>query len=394
MRLFLVLVMVFILSGPAAAETEVAMPFPTYDAMKEDLAIAVEAGDVDTFWNTLRDHDMVPFIRGEQVAFFYRGEDGSVSFPGDFNGWEPGVDRAERLGDTDLWLHETTFPTNARLDYKIVLNGKQWILDPANPRKQLGGFGDNSEVRMPDYFPSKWVHRRDGVPTGEITPASITSSALGHPLSYQVYTPPGYENLADLPVMYVTDGHAYADDRMGSMVPVMDNLIHEGKLRPMMAVFIDMRVYGKNLRGDLLIMNPDFVTCVAEELVPIIDDQYRTSTDRWDRGMLGTSLGGLNSAWFAYQAHAVFGRIAIQSPAFHAGDGRIVGLFKNSPRLDVDIFMSWGTFNDFGETTRRFKNILDDKGYEYRHVVVNEGHSWGNWRALLDDVLVGFWPAE
>ena len=38
--------------------------------------------------------------------------------------------------------------------------------------------------------------------------------------------------------------------------------------------------------------------------------------------------------------------------------------------------------------------ILDDKGYEYRTLTVNEGHSWGNWRALLDDVLLAFWPAE
>ena len=161
-----------------------------------------------------------------------------------------------------------------------------------------------------------------------------------------------------------------------------------------MAVFIDMRVYGKNQRSDLLVMNQDFVIFVAQELVPYIDGTYRTSTDRMDRGMLGTSLGGLNSMWFGYAAHETFGRIGVQSPAFHAGDGRIVGLMKDAPKRDIDIFLTYGTFYDFGDHTERMLKVLDDKGYDYGLEIVNEGHSWGNWSALLDDILLRFWPAE
>ena len=51
----------------------------------------------------------------------------------------------------------------------------------------------------------------------------------------------------------------------------------------------------------------------------------------------------------------------------------------------------WGTFHDMADVTGQFQTILDTKGYDYRHVIVNEGHSWGNWRALLDDILIGFW---
>ena len=178
------------------------------------------------------------------------------------------------------------------------------------------------------------------------------------------------------------------------MVAVMDNLIHEGMIRPMIAVFIDMRVNGVNKRGDLLVLNRKFVDFVVDELVPVIDGQYSASTDRMDRGMLGTSLGGLNSMWFGYAAHESFGRIGIQSPAFHAGDGRIVGLMEDAPKLDIDIFLTYGTFHDFGENTERMLKVLDAKGYDYGLKIVNEGHSWGNWSALLDDILMRFWPAE
>jgi enterochelin esterase family protein len=247
---------------------------------------------------------------------------------------------------------------------------------------------------MPDYVPSPWVERRDGVPAGTLTPGSVASSALGYTVHYQVYTPADYASLDELPVIYVTDGHEYADPLMGSMVEVLDNLVHEGLIRPVMAVFVDPRVNGQNRRAEQYVLNPDFVAFVAAELVPVIDQHWKTSTDRADRGILGTSLGGLNSAWFALEAEETFRRIAIQSPAFQAGGGAILPLYEAAPRLDVDIFLSWGTFHDLGATTAQFQAILDDKGYAYDHVVVNEGHSWGNWRALLDDVLLSFWPAR
>jgi enterochelin esterase family protein len=327
------------------------------------------------------------------VAFLYRGPAESVSFPGDFNGWDPEAPGAMRVGLSDVWIQEDFFPADARLDYKVVADGV-WGLDPFNPLIQRSGFGDNSELRMPGYVPSPWVDRRDGVPAGALTTDSLESERLGFTVALQIYTPPGYADLGDLPVMYVTDGHEYADDRLGAMVPVMDNLIAAGELRPMMAVFIDMRVGGSNRRHDLLILNPAFVDFVVEELVPTIDASFRTSSDRMDRGMLGTSLGGLNSAWFGYAAPETFGRIAIQSPAFQAGEGRIFGLWEESPPSDIDIFLSHGSFNDFGETTARFLSMLDRQGYDHGLAVVNEGHSWGNWRALLDDVLLRFWPAE
>jgi enterochelin esterase family protein len=328
------------------------------------------------------------------VAFIYRGEATAIAFPGDFNGWNPANGPAENLDGTDIWVREEVFPSDSRLDYKIVRNGTVWMLDPDNPRTQRSGFGDNSELPMPDYVPSPYVVRRAGVPTGAMTPGSLASTHLGYTVAYQVYTPAGYDGLDDLPVIYVTDGHEYADDLMGSMVIVLDNLIHEGLIQPIMAVFIDPRVGGQNLRAEQYIMNQDFVDFVALELVPAIDAAWDTSDDRLDRGILGTSLGGLNSAWFGLQATDTFHRIAIQSPAFHAGNGQIVNLYAAAPLLDIDIHMTWGTFYDFGPTTEQFQAVLDDKGYVYEHLTVNEGHSWGNWRALLDDVLIHFWPAE
>ncbi len=387
--------------GGSAASAAEPSPIPgTCAALRQQLARIAATDDMarrtallDGLLGALRARGQIPFVAGDSVVFLFRGEAASVAFPGDFNGWDPAAGAAERLAGTDLWLRDEVFPGDARLDYKIVRDGSSWLLDPANPRRQRGGFGDNSELRMPGSVPSPWVVRREGVPRGSLTAASLASTTLGHAVDYLVYTPAGYADLADLPVIYVTDGHEYADDAMGSMVIVLDNLIAAGKVRPLMAVFIDPRAGGRNRRAEQYVLNQSFVDFVAGELVPAVDAAYTTSGDRRDRGILGTSLGGLNSAWFALRAGDTFARIGIQSPAFQAGGGAIVGLFEAAPRLDVDIFMSWGTMGDFGEHTKRFLAVLEAKGYACTTVTVNEGHSWGNWRALLDDVLTAFWPA-
>ncbi len=153
-----------------------------------------------------------------------------------------------RIGLSDVWMRVYPFPEAARLDYKLVRNGT-WILDPANPHQQWSGFGPNSELRMPAWvFPSETV-RDPQVPAGAFTPSlSLASTNLGYTVRYRVYTPAGYDALSDLPVVYVTDGHEYADDRLGAFRIVLDNLIADGRAEPAIAVFIDPRVNGQNLR--------------------------------------------------------------------------------------------------------------------------------------------------
>lgn len=350
---------------------------------------------LDELWPAMQQAGRLPFTDGERVAFLLRAPQAkSVAVAGDFNGWDSQLGAAKRIVGTDLWMYEADFPLDARLDYKFVLDGSRWILDPANARTQRGGFGDNSELRMPGYEPSPWVERRPDTPRGKLAAATIESDTLGYAVNYQVYAPASYDALENLPVLYVTDGHEYADDKMGSLVLVLDNLIAAGRMRPLLAVFIYPRVGGRNLRAEQYVLNEKFVEFVARELVPAIDTTWRTSPKREDRAILGTSLGGLNSAWFGYRAPETFYHIAIQSPAFQAGEGRILDLYRDAPRLDLDLFLTWGTMHDFGQPTLEFQRILDQKGYDYRHLTVPEGHSWGNWRALLDNILLAFWPQD
>jgi enterochelin esterase family protein len=290
-----------------------------------------------------------------------------------------------------LWIATAIFPTDARLDYKLYRNNSTWMLDPVNPLQQVGGFGANSELRMPDYIPSTDVIPRDDIPTGTLSAwQMIDSESLGYTVEYRIYTPHGYiENeLADLPTIYVLDGNEYSDPEMGSMITVLDNLIVDGRIQPVIAVFIDPRNPRSrtlNRRMTEYASNPDFSAFVAEELVPVIDEAYRTSASADHRAIMGTSMGGQASAYIGMNYADVFGLIGIQSPALTGGI--LLGYVDN--HYPVRVFLSSGNPR-WDADIRSLTNSLTARNYDSISITVNEGHSWGNWRALLDDLLIYF----
>jgi len=379
-------------------------PFRSFEEFWETLMAfgRMDAGTerdakVDSFWSTLADANQIPFVHGDSVAFLCRSDRGLVQWPGDFNGW--GRDDLQwgfRIGDTDLYVLDRTFPRDARLDYKILLNGSNWILDPENPLIMWGGFGPNSELRMPDYvYPMETVRRED-LPRGTLgDPELFRSFNLGYEIGYRVYTPAGYDTLTALPVIYVTDGHEYAADHMGSMVVVLDNLIAEKRIEPVVAVFIDPREIGNpanNRRTSQYVANPAFANCVADELIPLVDKKYDTDPAAGRRAILGTSLGGLNSAYFGATMPDLFQKVAIQSPAF-GGWRQAYDDYRDPSLRSLQIFLSYGTIGD-GDDGPAFAALLEERGFDRMVVARNEGHSWGQWRALLDDFLVFFFPGE
>ena len=217
---------------------------------------------------------------------------------------------------------------------------------------------------------------------------TIHSQVLGYKLQYRVYTPPGYEALEDLPVIYVTDGQWYIES--GDMPALMDELIVTGKMAPAIAVFVDNRNpdnLEENRRNRQFFCNQEYADFYKKELLPEIDKTYKTDPNRTARVILGLSFGGLNSACFGLQAHEDFEGIAMQSPATHPIPD-LHQRYEEMPRLPLKIFLSSGTFNDNEQRTRQLGEILEDTGYELFYIEVPYAHNWENWKPLLDDVLM------
>lgn len=230
---------------------------------------------------------------------------------------------------------------------------------------------------------------------GTLSPNQIIESdALGYKLQYRVYTPAGSENMSDLPVLYAVDGQWYIAS--GEVPQFMDDLIAKGEMQPAIAVFVDNRDpenLSNNRRNSQFFCNTRYSRFFKDELIPEIDQRYPTHADRTSRVIVGLSFGGLNAACFGLQAHSAFEGIAMQSPAMHPVRS-LFQAYQDSTRLPLNIFLSSGDRNDNEARTRRFKTILESKGYPLVYKEVPFAHNWENWKPLIDDILLHYFPAQ
>ncbi len=349
---------------------------------------------INGFWNKLKADNQIPFRLGDSVAFLYRGDAKAVSWAGDFNGWKPAQTGyiGKKAGLSNIWTAYHQFPVDARLDYKIVVDDK-WILDPDNAYHQMSGMGQNSELRMPGWkFPVETELAPDVIRGNLSENILIKSEKLGYQVNYKVYTPYNYATSESLPVIYVSDGHEYADDEKGAMLTVLDNLIYAGEIKPVMAVFIDPREPGNeinNRRMHEYVCNQNFADFVGGELVPVIDKTYKTHNCPDDRAIIGTSLGGMNSAWFGAVRTDNFHLLGINSPAFNK---TVIDRFAKQDWFPFRVYMTTGVIDDTQQQALEMKQILEKNKVDFVYKEVNEGHSWGNWRAQLGDMLRWFFP--
>lgn len=233
------------------------------------------------------------------------------------------------------------------------------------------------------------------VAAGTLTPdIRISSVAMGYDIQYRVYVPEGVGPDERVPVMFITDGPGYIHN--GRVPRVLDRLIGSGTITPVVTVFVDSRNpddLSENRRNDEFFCNRYYLAFYIYDLIPAIESAYPVQRTREGRSIMGLSFGGLNAACFGLLGFDTFSGIAMQSPATHPEEN-LLPAYENEPRRPLKIFLSTGTDRDNTATNRRFRKILQDKGYELEYVQTNGGHNWDNWRPQIDDVFKYFYGTE
>lgn len=353
------------------------------------------AAALDRLWGNI---EAVPVYRDSTVLFLYRGEADRVVIAGDMNSWNPdrGI-KMKRLAGTNLWHARVQFEPATRLDYKLVIDGGRWIVDPRNPRTILGGFGPNSELRMPGYESPWFLDPRfewvDGAaPAGKLHEHTIWSEALDENRRFAVYTPHDWkmELQKPSPTLYLNDGGDYL--RLIDTPVLLDRMIARGTIPPLVAVFIDPAD-----RRTEYVPNEKYLAFLTDELVPFVQWEYRTDPGAGRTAILGVSMGGLSSVYAGVARPDVFGLVGAHSGAFTYAGGEVLALAESAPSLPHRIALTVGTYeravsgnanegNLLG-AQRRLAAILAKRGANCRVVERPEGHSWGLWRGDLDDTL-------
>ena len=345
---------------------------------------------VDSFMTYARTQG-IPFIEDSTANFIYLGNPSSVTVPGDFNGWSTTVWPMTHLSETNFWYRSENFELDARLDYKFVLNGSTWILDPENPNTCQGGFGPNSELSMPLYIQPWEIEYNPSIEHGTVIQKTIFSTNVNTNYQLHIYLPPGYDSLSatTYPTIYFQDGSEYIS--LGKAVNVLDNLLDSSKIEPVISIFVTPNNRNEEYAGSL---RNQYRLFFVNELVPYIDVNYKTKLDPKERLVLGDSYGGNISALISYNHPEVFGLCGLHSAAFQPNGYEAYNLIVNGPVKDIIWSSIWGTYEGLYVNMRNFRDFLISANYELDWLERPEGHSWGLWRATIDRMLKYFFPVN
>jgi enterochelin esterase family protein len=310
-------------------------------------------------------------------------------------------------GEDGVWTI-TTSPLDVGFHfYRVLIDGAS-VADPASEIFRGGGGGGlSSGIEVPtgeDFFELK------NVPHGEVRERSYFSKTTQAWRRIFVYTPPDYEQntAARYPVLYLQHGGG-EDERgwpvQGRVSAIMDNLIAEGKARPMLIVMA--RGYALKPGEEPFRFQPPrpgekmppldhkriFSTLdevFINELIPLIDGTYRTKTDRVHRAMAGLSWGGMQTRTIGLGHLETFSQFG-----FFSG-GSIdpttlsdLAAFKEKAKV---VFIGYGSrelsdgLNRSGDDPKANVATLRQAGVNaVFYVSPDTAHEWHTWRRCLHE---------
>jgi enterochelin esterase-like enzyme len=363
--------------------------FDNFLAQAETQSASARQGLANRFLAQL---DSAPITDGRRAIFIHQGAATTIQLVGDMNNWNLAqAPHLTRLEGTDMWYLTAEFEPTARLDYKYVLNGTEFRLDLLNPNTVRGGFGENSELVMPEYErPPELLPAAEDIPAGTLSTHTLNSSHLNQTRTFYVYQPPGQLVGEKLPSVYFNDGSDFLN--IIDAPALLDRLIFERIIPPVIAVFIPPII-----RNDDYSSSQAYADFMALELVPFIQANLDADPDPEKTAVLGPSLGGLAAVHTAVLHPDVFGLVAGQSGAYSVNEGAILRRIAGQGAPGVKFYLVVGSYETAvsGNTAegnlllanQQLAGILENKGYPHLYEELPQGHSWGLWRSTIGRAL-------
>jgi enterochelin esterase family protein len=241
------------------------------------------------------------------------------------------------------------------------------------------------------------------VPQGALSSKYYFSKVTNSWRHLFVYTPPGYDKNIDkkYPVVYIQHGGG-EDERgwaeQGKTDIILDNLIAEGKARPMIVVIANGNVSAGG-GGYSSAAMANFKKEMTENIVPFIDKSFKTLANAKNRAICGLSMGGGQSFYVGLESLDYFGSVGVFSSGIFGGirnpsgstfdaEKEIPGLLTKSDEFNkkLDLFyISCGEQDPRIEYTKKAVENMKENGLE---VVFNSfpgDHEWQVWRKSLHD---------
>lgn len=318
----------------------------------------------------------------------------SIAMYGSWMNW--GETAAFEKGEDDLWTFTTNPLPSSMYHYNFIIDGVSAI-DPKNPHAIRDGVryasllmveGDGSEL-----------FELNNVPHGNLSQVWYDSPSLNLTRRMYVYTPPGYEDSDEsYPVLYLLHGGGGDEDAwtaLGRANLILDNLIAEGKAKPMLIVMTNgnaFQISTLNTAPDAPVITREtfmkyagmFEKSLVEDVIPYIESHYRVKANKESRAVAGLSMGGMHTITSTIEYPDVFGYVGVFSSGIFMPSDDQLGKFEALQKAGVEKYWVACGEDDFVmESNKRLLEMLDKTGIPYEYFENEGGHTWANWRTYL-----------
>ena len=327
-----------------------------------------------------------------------------ISTPfGEFDG--PGMGELVE-GKDGVWEYTTPEPLAPELySYSFIVDGLR-MMDPAN----VYMIRDVSTVTNVFIIGGGRadLYKVNDVPHGTVSRMWYNSPTLGMDRRLTVYTPAGYETSGKrYPVFYLLHGMGGDEEAwiaLGRTAQILDNLIAQGKAKPMIVVMTNGNAAQEAAPGESSLgfaapgmqlpktMEGSFESAFPD-VVKFVDKTFRTIKSKSGRAIAGLSMGGYHSLHISKQYPDMFNYVGlfsaaimpdknVKSPIYEDMEGKLKTQFAKKPAL---YWIGIGKADFLYKANEDYRKLLDENGYKYTYYETGEGHIWKNWRIYLTE---------
>lgn len=301
------------------------------------------------------------------------------------------------------WWYATTPPLPYGFHfYHFLIDGV--AVSDTECHTYCGSFGRSSAIEIPEGKEGDY-YRPQNVPHGQVRSVAYYSNFERKYRRCFVYTPAEYETWPQkrYPVLYLQ--HGMCEDEtgwpnQGKANFILDNLIASGNCRPMIVVMDNGNcgIHFKPKAGEdpqkaREAFGATFTPILLQDIIPMIDKQFRTLPDREHRAMAGLSWGGHQTFQTALNHLDKFSYIGTFSGALFLKESELDkvynGVFSDSKAFNQKVhtlFIGIGSEENFG--AKALSDALTRKGIQNTFFESKgTAHEWLTWRRCLKEFL-------
>jgi enterochelin esterase family protein len=285
-------------------------------------------------------------------------------------------------------------------EYEYAVDGVT-MLDPRNEKVKYNGRPStiSSLLEVPGSGPLFYDVK--AVPHGTVDIRWYQSKAVNGTRRAYVYTPPNYDRgTSRLPVLYLlhgADGDDSAWTAFGRENHILDNLIAEKKMTPLVVVMPFGYAYPPSAGAAADRQRSDFEKDLLQDLIPFVQSNYRVFSDRSNRAIVGLSMGGGQALNIGLRHLDVFSRVASFSGAVPRGQAAdsFNDVLGDAKKLNTSLKLLWlgcGTEDGLFAPNKEFSERLKKAGVTHTFRESGGAHTWSVWRKYLLEVAPMLFP--